>query len=208
MGVTTNYEVRFYDLEEAAGVFCQAVQDTERDLLVESHLAACAVESGKTWNPPLSKEQILAYLGNQADRARATMNNRYKVGVVFPPETWLADSPLKWTHYKLCAELADLDDPATWDDARAMLVKAADAGWKTRHLQAVIEQRKDELERQDARPVLSEPRLVVDAMEGIYRGVRENVMIIEPRDQSKLHALHIGQRLIVSIMVLEDDDEF
>jgi hypothetical protein len=114
-----------YDtLEEAVSAYVAQVQATEHSKLRESAIAFAAVESKLG-----TKEAVLEHLGNQSGRSRTTMHQRWKVGMVFPPDTW--NESLTWSHHELCSRTWSADTP---DLPHRWLARAADDQWSTRKL--------------------------------------------------------------------------
>jgi len=134
--------VMYESLEEASSDYIAGFQDTQQDMLEESLRAYSAVRSGVgRWG---TKEEILKHIGNLCGSARTTMNLRYKVGAVFPRDTWLEDSQVSWSHYRVATKAAELDDPDSYSKAHDVLCKAADENMSVRHLEHYIAQQKRE----------------------------------------------------------------
>lgn len=169
--------VHYASLEEASSDYIAGFQDTQQNMLEESLRAYSAVRSGvDRWG---TKEDILKHIGSLCGSARTTMNLRYKVGAVFPRDTWLEGSQVSWSHYRVATQAANLDDPDTYSKAHDMLCKAADENMSVRHLEHYIAQQKRENGEDDTRDPDDEyPVIAANAVNCILWGVSEGGKII------------------------------
>lgn len=189
-------------LEEAVSAFIQANEIESQSQFVQSDVcaAACREENRIEWG--MTDDDILAHIGKQAKRGRATMWNRLLVGRVFPPDR--RNTALYWSIHEVCAHTYSDDFP---DAPHLWLEYAADNDLSVRELRAAIQAQNEDDPLPKTRPVyvLDDARVTVD-----YWDTRQATILFEagfepPIDEDgEVIWPQAGMRLVITAVKQED----